>query len=144
MSEKDNKSEDSKSFYRTSVIVDKETHELLKKLAESKNESMANVIRDTIKKGLASEWIDENTELVANIVRQQMEAVIKPHVERLAKIGSKSGHMSATATFLNVQALQDLVPKEKRKNVIEMYENARKKSVEYMKTPTKDWESSVD
>jgi hypothetical protein len=44
-----------------------------------------------------------------------------PHVERLAALSSKSGHMSATAAFLNVQAFMDLVPSEKRKNLKELY-----------------------
>jgi len=41
----------------------------------------------------------------------------------LARLSSKSGHISATAAFLNVQALIDLVPKENRKDVKPMYEN---------------------
>lgn len=64
---------------------------------------------------------------------------MKPHIERLAKLSSKSGHMSATAAFHQIQALMDLVPDEKRKNVFEMYESARKKAAKYMRTRTDDW-----
>ncbi|MEG6617632.1 hypothetical protein V6C27_14645 [Peptococcaceae bacterium 1198_IL3148] len=78
--------------------------------------------------------------MITYIVRQQVDAVMKTHVERLVALTSKSGHMSATAAFLNVQALMDLVPKENRRDVIPMYENARKKAVEYMRTRTKDWD----
>lgn len=72
-----------------------------------------------------------------------MEIVIRPHIERLAKLASKSRHMSATAAFLNVQALMDLVPIERKKDVREMYESARKKAVEYMRTKTYEWENDT-
>lgn len=134
MSEKDKE----KDFYRISVTLDKNTYNQLKEIASNRGESLANVMRENIKKGLASNWINENSNMVATLVRQQMEIVLKPHTERLAKLMSKSGHMSATAAFLNVQALMDLVPKENRKDVKGMYDSARKKAVEYMRTKTED------
>lgn len=120
------------NFYKSTIRLDKNTYNELNRIAESRNEPLANVIRETIKKGLASDFVDESQDLIAKLVRQQMAAVLKPHTERLAKLMSKSGHMSATAAFLNVQALMDLVPNEKRRNVKEMYESARKKAVAYM------------
>lgn len=122
------------------VKFHQDVFEQIELIAKKEGESLSDVIRDLVNKGLAERVLEENTELIAQLVRQQMELVIKPHVERLAALSSKSGHMSATAAFLNVQALMDLVPTEKRKNVKEMYESARKKSAEYMKTKTEDWE----
>lgn len=69
-----------------------------------------------------------------------MEVVIKPHIERLAKLSSKTGHIGATGAFLNVQALMDLVPVERRKDVRDMYESAKKKAVVYMRTPLENLE----
>ena len=73
-----------------------------------------------------------------------MELVLKPHTERLAALSSKSGHMAAAAAFLNVQALMDLVPKENRRSVREMYDNARKKAFAYMRTKANDWDGIPD
>ena len=61
-------------------------------------------------------------------------------MERLAALSSKGGHMAARATFLNVQALMDLVPPENRKDVRAMYENASKKAVAYMHMPVEEYE----
>lgn len=144
MAKKDVKDKLDKDFYRTSITLDKDTYTKLNEIATNRDESLANVIRENIKKGLASEWVDENKDLIVMIMRQQMEAIIKPHIERLAKLSSKSGHMSATAAFLNVQALLDLVPKENRKNVKSMYDSARKKAVEYMRIKTDDWEQDFN
>lgn len=122
------------------VKFNKDIFEQIEIIAKKEGLSISDVVRDLVNKGLSERVLEENTELIAQIVRQQMEIVIKPHIERLAALSSKGGHMAATAAFLNVQALMDLVPVERRKNVKEMYDNARKKSVEYMRTKTTDWE----
>jgi len=123
---------------RFSVTVDEKTAAEVEAIANKTGESLSEVTRELIKKGLAAGWVDENVDLVTHIVRQQLEAVIKPHVERLAKLSAKTGIMASTATFLTVQAFQDLVPQERRKIPVEMYEKARKKAAEYMRTPVED------
>lgn len=128
------------NFYRTTIRLDQETYIKLNNIAQSKNESLSNVIRETINNGLARDWVNENTDLITDIVKQQVNATMKPHVERLATLTSKTGHMAATATFLNVQAFQDLVPTERKKDVKDLYEKARKKAVTYMKIPVRHWE----
>jgi predicted DNA-binding protein len=131
------------NFYKTTIRLDKETYEQLNEIAKNKDESLAFIIREHIKKGLAKEYVDESKDIIATLIREQLEIVLKPSIERLAALSSKSGHMSATATFLNVQALMDLVPTERRKDVRPMYESARKKAAEYMRTRTEDWKKDI-
>lgn len=119
----------------------KKVHDQIETIAANKGVSFSEIVRDLVNKGLNERIYEENTELIAYVVRQQLEIVLKPHIERLAALSSKSGHMSATAAFLNVQALMDLVPKEHRKDVRVMYESARKKSAQYMKTKAEDWKN---
>jgi len=128
-------------YKRYSISIDEQTSLAINTIVENTGKSEAEVTRELIKKGLANNWVDESEDIIASIVRQQMEVVLKPHIERLAKLSSKSGHMSATAAFLNVQALMDLVPDERRRNTLEMYESARKKAAAYMKTKTEDWDN---
>lgn len=125
---------------KLSIKIHSDVYEQLNQIATKKGESISQVIRELISAGLSERVLDENTDLIADLVRKQVDASMKIHVERLAALTSKSGHMSATAAFLNVQALIDLVPQEKRKDVKILYENARKKAVEYMRTKTTDWE----
>lgn len=132
------------SFKRYSLSLDDETYEKVENIVKKTGKSRAEVSRELIIKGLASEWVEESSDLIADIIRQQMEIVIKPHIERLASLSSKSGMMSATSTFLNVQALMDLVPTEKRKDVRPMYEKARKMSVEYMRNKTDNYNYEDD
>ena len=124
---------------RFSVSVDEKTSNEIQNIVNKTGKSKAEVTRELINKGLAANWLDENVDFISQIIRRQLEVVIKPHIERLAKLSSKCGHIAATAAFLNVQAFQDLVMDEKRKVPIEMYEKARKKAVEYMKMPVDEF-----
>lgn len=125
-------------FKRYSLCLDDDTYDTIKQISESTGDSVAEVSRKLIKKGLAIEYVDESKDIIASIVREELRVVLKPNIERLAKLESKSGHMAATAAFLNVQALMDLVPKERRRDVRTMYEKARKMAVDYMRTKTED------
>lgn len=125
---------------KVTVKFHQQTYDLIEQIAKKEDMSISEVIRKLVDKGLSERVLEQNADLIVTITRQQVEAVIKPHIERLAKLSSKSGHMAATAAFLNVQALMDLVPKENRKTVKAMYESARKKAVEYMRIKTEDWE----
>ena len=128
-------------FKEVHLRVSDDVHEKIKKIADSEGESISEITRRLIDDGLTLKVGNENKDILATIVREELQAVLKPHVERLAKINSKSGHMSATAAFLNVQALMSLVPKENQRPVRAMYEKARKMAVGYMKSKTEDFET---
>lgn len=130
-----------KSFYKTTLRLDKKTYERLNEIAMNRDESLSSIMREYIDKGLAKDFVASSEDLIAPIIREVVQSTLKPSVERLARLESKSGHMAATAAFLNVQALMDLVPKENRRNVKEMYDKARKMAVAYMRNKTEDWEN---
>lgn len=121
----------------------KKVHDQIQIISENNGDSFSETVRKLVNRGLTEKVYEENMDLISQVVRHQLEIVMKPHVERLAALSSKSGHMSATAAFLNVQALMDLVPKEQRKDVRVMYENARKKAAGYMKIKVEDWKNDI-
>lgn len=126
---------------KVSVKLHQDKYEIIETIAGKRGVNLSEVIRNLIDKGLEERVLEENTDLIAQIVRQQLDIVLKPHVERLAKLSSKSGHMAATASFLNVQALMDLVPPERKKEVRTLYESARKKAAAYMRIPAAEFEN---
>lgn len=119
--------------------IDEETYDQIQKLTQKNDRSQADTLRGLIKDGLTIHVTQENTDLIAQVVRQQLDIVLKPHINRLAALSSKAGHMSATSAFLNAQALQDLVPRDQRRNVREMFDSARKKGAEFMRQKVEDW-----
>ncbi|MDU7537243.1 MAG: ribbon-helix-helix protein, CopG family [Peptostreptococcaceae bacterium] len=120
---------------KTSVKLYQRQYDAIERMAKNEGTSISDVMRELIDRALTEKVTEENTDLIAHIVKKQLEVVLKPHVERLAALSSKGGHMAARATFLNVQALMDLVPPENRKDVRAMYESASKKAVAYMHMP---------
>ena len=125
---------------KTSVKLYKRQYDAIERMAKNEGTSISDVMRELIDRALTEKVTEENTDLIAHIVKKQLEVVLKPHVERLAALSSKGGHMAARATFLNVQALMDLVPPENRKDVRAMYESASKKAVAYMHMPVEEYE----
>ena len=126
------------------IKFDKHVHDQIQIISEHNGESFSETVRNLVSRGLTEKVYEENTDLIARVVRQQVEVVMKTHVERLAALSSKGAHMSATAAFLNVQALMDLVPKEQRKDVRVMYESARKKAAGYMATKADIWKIGIE
>ncbi len=133
-----------KNNIRLSVIIDESTNEKIENIMSTKGISKAEAIRELIQKGLALEWQDENADVVAMLVKKQVDMAMKTHVERLASLISKSGHMSARSAFLNAQVLIDIVDKDKRRDVLELWENASKKAVDFMRKPLKGWDYYSD
>lgn len=120
--------------------VNDDDYEKIKNLAHKRGMMVSELLREFIDHGLQEKLAEENLNLVASVVRQQLDAVMKPHIERLASISSKAGHMSATSTFLNAQALVDLVPTERQRDIRTMYEKARIKAVAYMRMRTNEFD----
>lgn len=125
---------------KTSVKLYQRQYDAIERMAKNEGMSISDVMRELIDRALTEKVTEENTDLIAHVVKKQLEVVLKPHVERLAALSSKGGHMAARATFLNVQALMDLVPPENRKDVRAMYESASKKAVAYMHMPVEEYE----
>lgn len=127
-------------IHPTTIRLDSETYNLLKNIAEKNQTTLAEILRQIIKKGLERDYVDNSEDLIAEIVHKELEVVIKPHINRLAALISKSGHASVASMFLNAQSIMDFVPTEKRKDVKEVHEKAMKKAVAYMKNPLTELE----
>ena len=118
-----------KRFKRFSVCVDDKTYESLTFIASKSGKSLADVSREMIKRGLASDWIEDNFSVIGDLVEQRLNIVLKPHINRLAALNAKTAKMAGTSMYLNAQSLLDLVPSDRRRNVKEMFITAQKKAV---------------
>ena len=123
---------------RLTITVNNETYKIIESVSKQEGRSKSFIIRRFVERGAKCELSKDYLHDISLAVNKQMEVVIKPHVERLAAISSKAGHMAATAAFLNVQAFIDLVPEERRKDANELFQSARKMAVEYMKKPIRN------
>jgi hypothetical protein len=100
----------------TSVYLTKEMCSQIDKMADRGHISRNEQIRRYIEKGLAVEGYSQDIDLIAGIIRQEVQAVyhiedIKAVVEqqanRIAKMHMKSGKVDAAAFFLLVKVLMN-------------------------------------
>lgn len=112
----------------------------INRFAEIKGYNFSEAVRELCDKGLQIQVSNDNIDLVAEIIEERLRSILKPQVERLAAISAKGAIMSATSSYLNAQAIVDFVPKERRREFLEVYEKARLKGIAYVKNKYADKE----
>lgn len=123
---------------RVNVSFTDEEYEHIEKVMKARGISASEYVREMYYEGKKVYSANENLDFIVDIIEERMRAILAPSVERLASISVKGAIMSATATFLNAQALADLVPDSKKRDVVDVYEKARLKGIAYVKNKTND------
>jgi hypothetical protein len=118
---------------RITVTFTNEEYENLKTLAARNKISMSEQVRSFTAQGLAGRLTENNLDLLAPVLREQIRCVLEPQIERLATISSKACIQSGAAAYLTAEVLSSFLPPELRQDLNEAYTKARKKSVEYMR-----------
>lgn len=108
-------------------------YEAIKKLAAKKHTSMAEITRQFVVQGLNGEVTQNNIDVLAPIIREQLSIILNPQIERLAALSAKACIQSGAAAYLTAEVLSSFMPPELRQDFNEAYTKARKKSVEYMR-----------
>lgn len=123
---------------RVNVTFTEEELKHIEGISKKRGISSSEYVRELYYEGKKICGANENIDFIVEIIEDRLESILKPHIERLASISVKGSVMSATSTFLNAQALADLVPLERRREVAEVYEKARLKGVAYVKNRVND------
>ena len=125
---------------RISITFTDEQAEVIEKISKREGRSFADTVRSLCDEAIKLQVLNDNIDLITEIIDERLRAILKPQVERLASLSAKGAIMSATSTFLNAQALSDFVPKERRKDFVEVYEKAKLKGIAYVKNRVNDTE----
>ena len=125
---------------RISITFTDEQAEVIEKISKREGRSFADTVRSLCDEAIKLQVSNDNIDLITEIIDERLRAILKPQVERLASLSAKGAIMSATSTFLNAQALSDFVPKERRKDFVEVYEKAKLKGIAYVKNRVNDTE----
>jgi len=114
---------------KITVYLSEDTYEVLNNLSSRREESMSLIARKILEKRLKEESAQDGIDAVTEAVRKAMRDVLKPTEDRLAKLSAKTAVTAATAMYLNVQTIADMG----KNDVVELYQEARKKAVAYLK-----------
>ena len=126
---------------KRSVNFTPEMLQSVEKLAIKKNMTTSGLIREYIEKGLAIEGYSQDLELIAQIVRQEVNAVY--HVEdirnisghdtdRIAKMIMKTGKINAAMFFLLIKVLMSLAKEGSEDDFDRMLSESIELGVDYM------------
>lgn len=116
-----------------SVTLTEDEYNEVKRIAAKENRSMSEVGRMFIVQGLNGTLTKDNMDEIVPVIREQVESVLSPRLERLISLTAKTCIQSGTAAYLSADAIYKFVPVVQREDVNISYEGARKKAVAYMK-----------
>lgn len=116
------------------IRLDKELDDQLNALAVRRGESKAELCRKLLRQAVAQESAQDAIDPLLVAIRQAMGDVMKPHVERLAKINAKTAVSAATSMYMNTQVYEEF-----GKDARTLYEAARKRAVAFVKQPNDEW-----
>lgn len=111
-----------------------EEYNQIKILAAKSDKSMNAVVREFVRQGLNGTVAENNLEVIVPVIREQVQSVMQPMMERMISLTAKTCVQAGTAAYLSADAILKFVPPTQREEVQDSYETARKKSVQYMKS----------
>ena len=118
---------------RITVTFDDETYEQLKNIADKNHCSISEVVRKYTTNGLNGSLSESNIDYVSAIIREQLRVVMQPLSDRLTSMTAKTCIQASTAAYLTAETIARFVPDEYQEDLIQVYEKARKKGVQYLK-----------
>ena len=95
--------------------------------------SMSEVVRTWTEERLNGEINVKNIALITDIIREQLNAVLQPGIERLAALSAKTCIQSSAAAYLTAETISRFLEDYEQEEFSEIYEKARKKGVAYTK-----------
>jgi len=114
------------------IYLDDDLHHLITLESNTTSKSFSQVVRELCRDGLSHKNAVTGIDIIQSSLRSVLKDVIKPLEERLAKIEAKTAIAAATSMYLNLEVVSNITGKEEG---VELYNNARKKAVSYVRTP---------
>lgn len=118
---------------RINVTFTSDTYNQIKLVADKSGKSMSELVRDWSMEGLNGTLTENNLDVLAPIIREQLRSILDPAVERLATLSAKTCVQAGAAAYLSAEAILKFVHEEEKEEVVKSYEAARKKAVHYMR-----------
>lgn len=128
------------------VKVPEQTADEIKKLAISRHQTVAELLRHFIEEGLAIHSYEQNIDLIAGIIRQEFTSVyhiediraavsqtFEEHLPKISRNLLKSGKVSAAGYFLLIKVLMEMSGLNSLEDFARMAEQAGTLGTEYMK-----------
>ena len=120
---------------KRSIRFEAGTMKELKKLAGRTNVTVSDIVREYVKKGLTIDSYKEDTDLIREIVREELKDVLEPQVNRIVKMLMKIGKVSAGTMYSTLNLIHTISDQEQQdqQEYFEMVARCLRLGVDYMK-----------
>lgn len=132
------KQKESQQSYRINPTFTKSDYENIEKLAAQRGCKKSEIVRDLTLQGLNTAVTNDNLDFICKLIRQEIKHTQQPAFDRLASLNAKSCIMAATSAYLTAETIASFVPLEQQREVQEVYDAARRKALEYVKSKVND------
>ena len=119
---------------RITVSYDSNTYKKIEAIAHKENRSMSDVVREWTCQGLNGTLTAANLDILVPIIREQLQSVLEPKMERMIALQVKTCIQASTSTYLAADAILKFVPPGQRTEVKESYDAAKKQAIIYTKS----------
>ena len=114
------------------VKVRQSEYESLQKLGTKTHKPMAEIIRGFIKAGMDIERSKEDIDFIRKQIREELEIMLKPQINRLAKLLMRIGMMTVSFCYFNSKIVHLFVPIKDRTSYEELMSECKHNAAAYL------------
>lgn len=123
---------ENKGTVQITVKVRPRDYESLKKLSATTHKPMAELIRKYISDGMNADKTSQDIDFIRHQIREEMELVLKPQINRIAKLLMRIGMMSIAFCYFTSKIIYHFVPFPDRQSYDELMREAKHNAAAYL------------
>jgi predicted transcriptional regulator len=117
---------------KRSVDLSPEMHEALQKIAAVQHKPVSEIIRKYIDQGLNVDKTASDIDFIRKQIREEMEIMLKPQVNRLAKLLMRIGMMTVSFCYFNSKLVHMITPLKERTGYEELMAECKHNAAAYL------------
>jgi len=114
------------------VKVKPSDYENLKKLSSKTHKPVAEIIRGYIRNGMSIDGNKDDIDFIRRQIREELDLVIKPQVNRLAKMLMRIGMMTISFCYFTSKIIFRFVPFRDKESYEELMATAKRNAAAYL------------
>ena len=117
---------------KRSVDLSPQTYEALQKISAVQNKPVSEIIRKYIEQGLNVDKTTQDINFIRKQIREELDVMIKPQVNRLAKMLMRIGMMTISFCYFTSRIIFHFVPFRDKESYEELMANAKRNAAAYL------------
>jgi len=118
---------------RVCFRVGESTDNAIRRIANAEGKNISMVYRDMVEMGLEAAGYRKGGESMAELIRRNLDEILKPQADRLAAMSAKAAQISAANFFLMTWLADQQVPSYQKEELSSLVQESRKLGVEFLK-----------